>query len=134
MSDVQQGLGWWIASDGKWYPPETHPSYRPPPPPSPLARPIKPTAPVKPMATPVKPKRRKLTWVILVVDLLFAFWIIGGLASVSGNCSGKTGAALEACRNGTAAGATIGVALIVVFAAAVNVILGVIWFVTRPSR
>jgi len=26
MSDVSQGPGWWIASDGKWYPPELHPS------------------------------------------------------------------------------------------------------------
>lgn len=32
MSNVAQGPGWWIASDGKWYPPETHPQYRPPPP------------------------------------------------------------------------------------------------------
>jgi hypothetical protein len=31
MSDVSQGPGWWIASDGKWYPPEDHPDYRPPP-------------------------------------------------------------------------------------------------------
>jgi Domain of unknown function (DUF4190) len=23
MSDVSQGSGWWLASDGKWYPPET---------------------------------------------------------------------------------------------------------------
>lgn len=30
MSDVSQGQGWWIASDGKWYPPELHPSVRPP--------------------------------------------------------------------------------------------------------
>lgn len=40
MSDVSQGPGWWIASDGKWYPPQ------PPPPPPPtvaaaeLAEPI----------------------------------------------------------------------------------------------
>lgn len=27
MSDVSQGEGWWLASDGKWYPPETHPQY-----------------------------------------------------------------------------------------------------------
>lgn len=27
MSDTAQGEGWWIASDGKWYPPETHPDY-----------------------------------------------------------------------------------------------------------
>ena len=26
MSDVSQGSGWWIAVDGKWYPPEQHPS------------------------------------------------------------------------------------------------------------
>ena len=25
MSDVSGGDGWWMASDGKWYPPETHP-------------------------------------------------------------------------------------------------------------
>lgn len=27
MSDVSQGDGWWIASDGKWYAPEQHPEY-----------------------------------------------------------------------------------------------------------
>ena len=25
MSDKPEGPGWWIASDGKWYPPELHP-------------------------------------------------------------------------------------------------------------
>lgn len=33
MSDTSQGDGWWQASDGKWYAPEQHPDYRPPPPP-----------------------------------------------------------------------------------------------------
>lgn len=33
MSDTAQGDGWWQASDGKWYPPEQHPDYKPPPPP-----------------------------------------------------------------------------------------------------
>jgi hypothetical protein len=28
MSDRSEGPGWWIASDGKWYPPELHPSVR----------------------------------------------------------------------------------------------------------
>ena len=27
MSDLSQGPGWWQASDGKWYPPESHPGY-----------------------------------------------------------------------------------------------------------
>ena len=31
MSEVRQGPGWWLASDGKWYPPESRPA--PPPPP-----------------------------------------------------------------------------------------------------
>ena len=30
MADVAQGPGWWNASDGKWYPPELHPSRMPP--------------------------------------------------------------------------------------------------------
>jgi hypothetical protein len=30
MSQAPQGPGWWQASDGRWYPPHTHPSYRPP--------------------------------------------------------------------------------------------------------
>jgi len=31
MSDFSQGPGWWIASDGKWYPPHLHPSFQPTP-------------------------------------------------------------------------------------------------------
>lgn len=34
MSDIPNGPGWWQASDGKWYPPEQHPSAQAPPPPS----------------------------------------------------------------------------------------------------
>jgi uncharacterized RDD family membrane protein YckC len=33
MSDVPQGPAWWMASDNKWYPPESHPGYQAPPPP-----------------------------------------------------------------------------------------------------
>lgn len=33
MSDVWQGPGWWIASDGKWYPPDKRSSTQGPPPP-----------------------------------------------------------------------------------------------------
>lgn len=34
MSDSAQGPGWWLASDGKWYPPQSSPPPFPPPPPS----------------------------------------------------------------------------------------------------
>ena len=33
MNDTSQSAGWWLDSDGKWYPPELAPSLRPPPPP-----------------------------------------------------------------------------------------------------
>lgn len=32
MSETPQGEGWWQASDGRWYPPELHPQFLPPPP------------------------------------------------------------------------------------------------------
>lgn len=32
---MEQRPGWWLASDGNWYPPESHPNYTPPPPPPP---------------------------------------------------------------------------------------------------
>ena len=31
MSDVSQGPGWWLASDGRWYPPEARPGTPMPP-------------------------------------------------------------------------------------------------------
>ena len=37
MSDVSLGPGWWLASDHRWYPPESHPAYRPVPDGPPLA-------------------------------------------------------------------------------------------------
>ncbi|MEO7557367.1 MAG: hypothetical protein ABIV94_12270 [Acidimicrobiales bacterium] len=35
MSDAPQGPGWWLASDGRWYAPEQHPSEAAPAPPAP---------------------------------------------------------------------------------------------------
>ena len=51
MSDVQQAPDWWLASDGKWYPPQSRPAPPPPPPPpfgvapTPWATPHHPLAP-----------------------------------------------------------------------------------------
>lgn len=56
MSDSSQGPGWWIASDGKWYPPESA-TPPPPAPPAPPAAPVPPTpsAPPSPTAAPIPP-------------------------------------------------------------------------------
>ncbi len=58
MSDTQQGPGWWQATDGRWYAPETHPSRQVPPPgPPPAPGTHIPTAdyPVPPAGYPVPP-------------------------------------------------------------------------------
>lgn len=78
------------------------------------------------------PKWRVFTWVILVINLLFLFWVISAGGSAANNCNGMTGQALNNCQAGTAVGATIGIGIIVVVWALVDVILGVLWLVTRP--
>ena len=42
MSDTPGGADWWQASDGKWYPPHTHPDHRPAPVPAPPQYPAPP--------------------------------------------------------------------------------------------
>lgn len=78
-----------------------------------------------------RPHWRPFTWVILVINALFLAWLISGVVSASGNCAGMRGQDLQACQAGTAVGAGIGVAIIVLFWALVDVILGVLWLVTR---
>ena len=39
MSEVSGGPGWWVASDGRWYPPELHPGRTPPVAPAPAGPP-----------------------------------------------------------------------------------------------
>lgn len=43
MSDVSHGPGWWLASDGRWYPPEASPG--PSPTPGPIINPVEPPFP-----------------------------------------------------------------------------------------
>ena len=45
MSDTSGGEGWWLASDQKWYPPESRPVAPPPPPPPAPPRPAVSTRP-----------------------------------------------------------------------------------------
>lgn len=83
-------------------------------------------------------KVRPLTVVVLLFNVLMAVWLVSGLAGVTDNCEGEVGSALEACEAGTAIGAGLGMAFILFVWVAGDVILGVIWLVTRnaaaPSR
>ena len=99
MSDTAQGSGWWQASDGKWYPPESHPSYQsmpspPPPPPPPGSGPVltqqapamvapsyvqySAPAPTSP-ARPKKPWWRR--WWAIGIGVLIAVVVIVNIAS-----------------------------------------------------
>lgn len=81
-----------------------------------------------------QPKRRKVrifTWVILVINVLFLVWIIAAAASTSGHASDCGSLTQQTCDDAKNTGTAIGVFLVVVFWAAVDVILGIIWLVTR---
>jgi hypothetical protein len=80
------------------------------------------------------PKWRVLTWVIVVINLLFLAWVIAGASGASHNCSGLAGQDLSNCQAGTAIGTGLGVVIVIFLWALVDVILGVIWLVTRPRN
>jgi hypothetical protein len=72
-------------------------------------------------------KFRIFTWVILAVNVLFLVWIITG---ISGNASDPACTAnATACQVGTG----IGALLIVFLWVAADVILGILWLVTKPK-
>lgn len=79
------------------------------------------------------PKWRPFTWVILIINVLFLVWIIAGVAGVAGECANEVGIDRDACEAGTAVGATIGVGIIIGLWAFVDVILGVLWLITKPK-
>lgn len=82
-------------------------------------------------ATPKK-KRRVFMWVTLAINALMAIWLITGLTTVE-SCAGKTGDALSICQAGQA-GSAIGAFIIVVVWGMVDLIIGVIYLVTRKRR
>lgn len=89
MSDTSQGHGWWQATDGRWYPPESHPGFRPSP-----SLPQTSTAVLPPpvqsytqFAQPVAagPRKRKKPlwrrWWVIVIALFVALMVIMAIAA-----------------------------------------------------
>ena len=69
VSETSQGAGWWQANDGKWYSPEQHPDYRPPPTaPAPpyVALPVVPTDGGKPTTASGTRRNNTLTMLFLL--------------------------------------------------------------------
>ena len=91
-----------------------------------------PSTPVHPQ--PVRKRKvRVFTWIILAINAIFAAWLIGGIASVStGDCAPNL--SQNACDAAKSVGGGIGALLIVFLWVAADVILGIIWLVTRKRE
>jgi len=79
-------------------------------------------------------KFRPFTWVIIVTNIIFVWWIIAGVGATSENCGGLTGDDLSLCEGATAVGAGIGAFMIIVLWVLVDIILLVLWLVTRKKQ
>ena len=78
------------------------------------------------------PHWRKATWALIIVNVLMAVWVIGGISSTSHNCNGMTGDALSTCQAGTAIGAGIGITILLILWFVLFVVFGLIWIMSRP--
>lgn len=90
MSDTSQGEGWWLAADGRWYPPESHPGpAAPPPPPAEAVGDEGPPAPVAATATTThrdddidvagKPPWWRRRWVIITAAVFVGLVALGAI-------------------------------------------------------
>ena|SRR5664279_3861147 len=88
---------------------------------------------VQQQPAPVKKKKvRVFTWIILAINLLFLIWLIAGITSVStAKCDGLT---QQNCDAAKAIGGGIGSLLVIFLWVAADVILGIIWLVTRKKE
>lgn len=79
------------------------------------------------------PRWRKATLAIVLFSGLMLIWIVVGISSVSDNCVGMSGQALENCQAATAIGGGIGVTFLVVVWFFGFIVLGLIWLMSRPK-
>jgi hypothetical protein len=88
MSDVSQGEGWWLAADGKWYPPPAWPPLRPPKGNEGGYYPVpgNPFAPVEPRAS----RGRKLRSGLVAVGVAFFLLGLGALCFSFGDSNGPS--------------------------------------------
>lgn len=87
-----------------------------------------------PAATsPAKHRRRRhlFRWVFLAIQALFLIWIIAGGTSAANDKSSCGTLSDQTCHDAAAAGAGIGIFLIIVFWAMVDIILGITYLIVR---
>ena len=92
------------------------------------------TPPMQPYQAPPPPKRRVrfFTWFILLVNILFLVWFIVAMRTVdSSTCDGLN---TTDCEGVKSLGGGVGGFLIIFIWLAVDVVLGIIWIVTRRRQ
>lgn len=84
--------------------------------------------------TPARKKGfRKFTWVILAINVIFLVWLIAGFATANNSpCGG--GLSTSACQAASDIGTGIGAMIVVFLWVAADIILGIIWLITRPRQ
>jgi hypothetical protein len=148
MSDTSGGPGWWLASDGRWYPPEQHPQYGAPPP-SPFGAPSgspygAPTGPSYPYPVPgyfgspgpAGPRTSGMAIASFVCSL--GGFILAGIPSVVGVVLGFVARGQIRRSDGTQTGAGLALAGIIVglaeIALIVVLIVGLVLVVQSDNR
>lgn len=74
MNDTPQGPGWWQASDGKWYPPESHPGS------APVAPQTVPEAGASGPGDPQRPVWWKRRWVIVTAAVVVLLLVVSAVS------------------------------------------------------
>lgn len=78
-----------------------------------------------------RPRWRVFTWFVLAFNAFMLAWVVGVITSHASTCHGLTGSALTNCELDNT-GIGIAATLLIVLWALGDVILGVLWLVTRP--
>ena len=77
------------------------------------------------------PRWRVFTWFILAFNVFMLIWVVWAIAAHASTCHNLTGDALTNCEAGNV-GVGLAATLLFVFWALGDVILGVLWLITRP--
>ncbi len=81
------------------------------------------------------PALRFGSWILLSFNVFMAFLLVSGIiGATQGACAGLTGDDLDLCRAAAAIGTSIGVGIVLFVWAIIDVILFIVWFVTRSRQ
>ncbi len=83
----------------------------------------------------IRPHWRKMSWVVLIWNVLMVVWIIVGVAGSHNaqNCT-ASGLSQQACNAANNVGTAVGVGIIIVIWLVGDFILGILWLVTKGNR